>query len=294
LKQALSRFFGFAPEEIILGNGSTEIVELVCETFLDQGDNAITGWPAFFKYRIAIRIMGCEPVEVPLRNFTHDLEAMHNAINEKTKVIFIADPNNPTGTLLDRDELEDFIRRVPENIVIVLDQAYYEFIPPEKRIDVRKLIDGGRNVVALRTFSKIYGLAGLRVGYGFARRELVAQMNKVREAFNCNSLGQVAAVAALKDADFVQRTLEMNRKGLEIMYRGFDRMGLKYVPSATNFILVDWGREGDYVFQELLRRGVIVRPMKGYDLPNCARVSTAPEKEMEYFISQLSAVLKGK
>jgi len=173
LKQALSQKFSFKPEEIILGNGSTDIVELVCEAFLNPGDKAITGWPAFFKYRIAIRIMGGIPVEIPLKNWTHDLDAMYEAIDEKTKLIFIADPNNPTGTLLDKDQFESFIRQVPPRILIVLDQAYWEFIPREKRLDTQKFIQAGYNLLSLRTFSKIYGLAGARIGYGFARPEIV-------------------------------------------------------------------------------------------------------------------------
>ena len=292
LKNALAEKFGFEPEEIILGNGSTEIVEIACESFLNNGDKAVTGWPAFFKYRIAVRIMGAEPVQIPLKNFTHNLERMMDAVDDKTKMIFIADPNNPTGTLLDKDELEAFIRRVPEHIVIVLDQAYYEFIPPEKRLDAHKLIREGHNLIVLRTFSKIYGLAGLRVGYGFARPEIIAAMNKVREAFNCSSLAQIAAAAALRDSDFVERTLEMNRTALQSMYDGFDGMELEYVPSATNFVLVDFRRDIGVVFEELLKRGVIVRPMKGYDLPTSARISTAPSKDIEYFLERLEEVLK--
>ncbi|NQS97651.1 MAG: histidinol-phosphate transaminase [candidate division Zixibacteria bacterium] len=292
LKNALAEQFGFEPEEIILGNGSTEIVEIACESFLNNGDGAVTGWPAFFKYRIAVRIMGAEPVQIPLKNFTHDLERMLNAVDEKTKMIFIADPNNPTGTLLDKDELEAFIKRVPEHIVVVLDQAYYEFIPPEKRLDAHKFIRDGYNLIVLRTFSKIYGLAGLRVGYGFARPEIIAAMNKVREAFNCSSLAQIAAAAALQDSDFVERTLEMNRTALMSMYEGFDRMRLEYIPSATNFVLVDFKRDIGVVFEELLKRGVIVRPMKGYDLPASARISTAPLKDIEYFLKKLDEVLK--
>ena len=292
LKNALSDFYGFDTEQIILGNGSTEIVEQICEAYLDNGDNAVTGWPAFFKYRISIRMMGAEPIEVPLRDFTHDLDAMYNAINAKTKIVFIANPNNPTGTLLDKIKLEEFILKVPENIVIVLDQAYYEFIPPEKRIDVKKFIDEGRNLLVLQTFSKIYGLAGLRVGYGFARPEIVISMNKVREAFNVNSLAQAAAAAALKDTQFVQDTLKMNAEALKIMQTGFDDLGLKHVPTCTNFILVDWAREGREVFQALLKRGIIVRPMYGYDLPTFGRVSTSFPKDMEYFIGQLKEVMK--
>jgi len=292
LKQALSQKFGFTPDEIILGNGSTEITELVCEAFLDPGEKAITGWPAFFKYRIAIRIMGGIPVEIPLKDWTHNLNAMYDAIDEKTKLIFIADPNNPTGTLLAKNEVENFLRQVPERILIVLDQAYWEFIPPEKRLDVHRLIKEGYNLLVLRTFSKIYGLAGTRVGYGFARPELVAAMNKVREAFNCNSIAQAGAAAALSDEDFVRRTLEMNAKGLELMYEGFTKLGLPYVKSAANFALVDFQREGNQVFQELLKKGVIVRPMKGYDLPTCARVSTSYEKDVCYFLEKLGEVLK--
>ena len=291
LKQALSAKFGFKPEEIILGNGSTEIAELVCEAFLNPGEKAITGWPAFFKYRIAIRIMDGEPVEAPLKDWTHDLDAMYNAIDENTKLVFIADPNNPTGTLLDKDELEGFIRRVPEHVLMILDQAYYEYIPEDKRIDVKKLIDEGYNLLVLRTFSKIYGLAGSRVGYGFARPEIIAAMNKVREAFNCNSIAQAGAVGALQDDDFVKQTLEMNSQALDIMYTGFEELDLPYVKSATNFVLVDFQRDGGDVFRELLKKGVIVRPMRGYDLPTAARVSTSFKKDIYYFLEKLKEVL---
>ena len=292
LKNALSDFYGFDAEQIILGNGSTEIVEQICEAYLDNGDNAVTGWPAFFKYKISIRMMGAEPIEVPLKDFAHDLDAMYDAIDEKTKIVFIADPNNPTGTLVDKSKLEEFIQKVPEHIVIVLDQAYYEFIPPEKRIDIKKFIDEGRNLLVLRTFSKMYGLAGLRIGYGFARPELVIAMNKVREAFNVNSLAQIAASAALQDTQFVQDTLKMNAEAIKIMQDGFDKLGLKHAPTCTNFVLVDWGKEGRDVFQALLKRGVIIRPMYGYDLPTYGRVSTSFAKDMEYFIGQLGEVLK--
>ncbi len=291
LKRKLSAKFGFRPEQIILGNGSTEITELVCEAFLNPGEKAITAWPAFFKYRIAIWIMDGIPVEIPLKNWTHDLESMYNAIDEKTRLIFIADPNNPTGTLLDKDRLEEFIRTIPEHIIIILDQAYYEYVPEDQRLDVKKLIDEGYNLLVLRTFSKIYGLAGARVGYGFARSEIIAAMNKVREAFNCNSIAQAGAIAALDDDDFVQRTLEMNRNALKILYAGFNEMGLPFVNSTTNFVLVDFLKDGNEVFNGLLRRGVIVRPMRGYDLPNCARVSTSYERDMHYFLDNLKKVL---
>ena len=291
LKQALSKKHGFSPDEIVLGNGSTEIVELVCEAFLNPGERVVTGWPAFFKYRIAVRIMDGVPVEIPLKNHTHDLEAMYEAIDDKTRIVFIADPNNPTGTLLDKSHLEEFIENVPEHIIVVLDQAYYEYLPPEKRIDVNKYIRDGRNLIVLRTFSKIYGLAGLRIGYGFARPELILEMNKVREAFNCNSFGQDAAAAALQDEEFVAATLRMNEAALRAMYAGFDELGLEYVPSATNFVLADFKRDGGEVFLELLKRGVIVRPMKGYDLPTSARISTAPLRDIEYFLTQLKEVI---
>ncbi len=291
LKQALSKFYGYKPEEIILGNGSNEIVEQICEAFMNNGDRAVAAWPAFVKYRIAIRIMGGEPVEIPLKDFTHDLSRMFSAIDDKTKVVFIADPNNPTGTLLPKDELEDFIKLVPDNIIVVLDQAYYEYIPEEMRIDEKKLIREGRNLIVLRTFSKAYGLAGLRIGYGFARPEIITELNRVREAFNTSSIAQIAATAALKDQDYVREVLDVNRKGIALLYDGFDSLGLEYVNSITNFVLVDWKRDGREMFRELLERGVIVRPMGAYDLPTFARVSTSTEPELQYFIEKLREIL---
>ena len=291
LKRVLSEHTGFSPGEIILGNGSTEIVELACEAFLDSGFKAVTGWPAFFKYRIAIRIMGGIPVEVPLTDYTHDLEAMYEAIDNDTRLVFVADPNNPTGTMVPPEQLEEFIIRVPDKVVVIIDQAYHEYIPSEMRLDVGKLIRMGRNLIVLRTFSKVYGLAGLRIGYGFARPELVVAMDKVREAFNCNSLGQIAATAALNDVDFVKKALDLNRRGLDTFYKGFDKLGLSYVPSMTNFVLVDVERDITEVFQELLKRGVIVRPMKGYQLHNHFRASTGLPDDNEYFIEKLAEVL---
>lgn len=279
-------------EEVILGNGSVEIVEQIAEAYLEPGDEAIVGWPAFFKYDIAIRIMGGKVVPVPLRQWRHDLPAMKRAITPATRLIFIPNPNNPTGTMVTASEVAEFLDGVPEGVVTVFDEAYFEYIDREDYPDTIAYVREGRDVIVLRTFSKIYGLAGLRIGYGMAKAELIQPLNIVRETFNTNSVAQEAARASIDDLDHVIRSRENNMRGMSVLCDGFDKLGLKYVPSVANFVLVDFGVDVEGVFKELLRRGIIVRPMELYGLPTMARITVGKEGENERVVKAVAGYMR--
>jgi len=290
LKQGLSERLGIPPEQIILGNGSNEIIELIMHVFVGPGHNIVYAHPSFLVYRLMAHIFGVRGIEVPLGYFTHDLGAMARAVNAETQLVFIANPNNPTGTAVLRQEIEEFLDKIPPRVITVLDEAYYEYLPDSMKFDSLSLVNE-KKVVVLRTFSKLYGLAGLRIGYGIASRDCVEVLNRVRQPFNTNSLAQAAALAALDDEEHVRRTLRVNRKGLERLNRAFQDLGLDYVPSFANFILVKVGR-GQEIFQRLLQRGIIVRPMDFYGLPEYIRVTVGRPEENEKFLRELKKLLK--
>ncbi|HDH58291.1 MAG TPA: histidinol-phosphate transaminase [Bacteroidetes bacterium] len=273
LRGKLSRLHDYPADGIILGNGSAEIVELICEAFLEPGRQAITGPQAFFKYRIACQIMGVRPIMVPMPDYRYDVDAIIDAVNKDTRLVFIANPNNPTGTYLNKTEIERILEALPPEGILVLDEAYFEFIDLPDYPNGLDYVKSGRRVIVLRTFSKAYGLAGIRCGYAFTLPHIAAAMQKVREAFNCSSLAQIAAEAALDDQKFLDKTLENNRRGMRELENGLKNLGLDVVPSVTNFFLVNLKQPCDRVFIELLKRGVIIRPMGPYELPNCARIS---------------------
>jgi histidinol-phosphate aminotransferase len=280
--------------ELVLGNGSVEIVEQITEAYLDPGDEAIVGNPAFFKYDIAIRIMGGKVVDVPLKDWTHDLGAMAKAVTARTRLIFVPNPNNPTGTMVAASEVETFLDNLPKGVITVFDEAYYEYIEREDYPDVLPYIREGRDIIVLRTFSKIYGLAGLRIGYGIAKEELIHPLNVVRETFNTNAVAQAAALASLDDQEHVIRSRESNERGMKVLYEGLDGLAIRYVPSVANFVLVDFGFDVQEAFQELLKRGIIVRPMTPYGLPTMARVTVGKDNENERFLEALEDLLKEK
>ena len=293
LKGKLASFLGVPRENIILGNGSNEIIEILMRTFLETGDEVVYAWPAFVVYKLISKAMGLKAVEVPLtEDLRHDLPAMASAVTEKTKMIFVANPNNPTGTMVNADEVRAFLKDLPEDIIVVFDEAYYEFargFPGFPEL-LEEAVSGERNIVLMRTFSKAYGLAGLRIGYAVSNRELIDYMNRVRQPFNVNLVAQEAALAALDDQEHVGRTLELTRSGLEYLYSELDSMGLPYVPTCTNFLLVKVG-EGRKVFEALLDRGVIVRAMDGYSLPEYIRVTVGLPEENRRFVEALREVL---
>ena len=290
LKKKLSQHLGVGEDFIILGNGSNEIINMIGIAFLSDGDEAIFADPSFDIYRIVTRMSNARGVVVPTRSWKHDLSAMAGKITDRTKVIFICNPNNPTGTIVTRDEVEEFMELIPPGILVVFDEAYWEYAPRHLMPDVIKYIMEGRDVIALRTFSKIYGLAGLRIGYGMARPQIIEYLERVRPPFNVSSLAQAAAIAALDDEEHVRRTIEANEEGKRYLYEELRKLGLGYVPTYANFILVDVGRDSKEVADMLLKEGVIVRPMKG-KISNYIRVTIGLPHENEAFISAIRKVM---
>jgi histidinol-phosphate aminotransferase len=293
LKNALAAFWNLAPEYFILGNGSDEIIHFLGLAFLDStiNDEVVIADPSFVQYKAAAMLADCAYHLVPLtRDWRHDLRAMKAHINERTKLVFIANPNNPTGTVVTRDELEEFLDGLPPRVLVVLDQAYYEYVEDEESPRGIEYIRD-HNVLVLQTFSKAYALAGLRVGYGIARPELIAHLMQVRGPFNVNTLAQAAALASLSDAEQVRRAQVNNREGKEQMYAAFKELGLRYAPTEANFILVDIERDSKAAFQELLKRGVIVRTGDPFGMPTWIRVTIGTRAMNERFISALREVL---
>ena len=286
LRRKLAEVWGLKPEQFVIGNGSNELLELVGHAFLRPGDEVVMGNPAFVVYKLVTLLFGATPVEVPLVNHCHVLADLAAAITPRTRIVFVPSPNNPTGTANAEAELLAFARALPEHVVCVFDEAYAEYLetPP----DLRPLIAEGRPVICLRTFSKIYGLAALRVGYGYASAEMAALLNRVRQPFNVNAIGQAAAVAALDDREFTDRCRRENRTGMAQLGEGFKRLGLEFVPSVGNFILVRVG-DGGRVFDALQRRGVIVRPVKSYGLPEWVRVTVGTREQNERLLREMAA-----
>jgi histidinol-phosphate aminotransferase len=290
LKKKLSQFLKVEPENLVLGNGSDELIDIIIKTFAEEDENIITADVTFLEYEIIAKGNCRKVLTVPLRYFKYDLEAMKRKIDRKTKLIFIANPNNPTGTYVTKYELQDFIQDLPENVIVVLDEAYDAFIDVDDFPYSLNYLNN-KNVIILKTFSKAYGLAGLRMGYAIAQPEFTAYMEKVRQPFNVNLLAQAAAVAALDDKEFLRKTRKVVLAGKNYLYDKLNRLGLAYVPSVANFILIDAGRDGVGLFREMLKYGVIVRDMKQYGLKNFIRVTVGTKKENERFIKVLKKVL---
>ncbi|HLS87409.1 MAG TPA: histidinol-phosphate transaminase [Burkholderiales bacterium] len=291
LKLALSRRYGVDMSSIVLGNGSNDVLELVAQAFLGPGRAAVISEHAFAVYPLATQARGARAIVVPARDYGHDLEAMAKAIDDETFVVWVANPNNPTGTYAPADALEAFLRRVPERVLVVLDEAYNEYLPPNLRADTVKWLKRHPNLILTRTFSKAYGLAGLRVGYALAHPSVADVMNRVRQPFNVNSLALAAAEAALDDMEFVAKSYAENLQGLRQLEEGARTLGLEWIPSFGNFVSVRVGKAAD-VYKRLLRRGVIVRPVGGYGLPEHLRVTVGTPEENDRFLSALSASLK--
>ena len=290
LKQAITRAFGVSMSQVVLGNGSNDVLDMAARAFLAPGVEAIYAQHAFAVYPIATQTIGAKGVEVPAKDFGHDLDAMLKAVTALTRMIFIANPNNPTGTLLRAEELLRFLRAVPASVVVVLDEAYNEYLDPALQTDSIGWLAQFPNLVVTRTFSKAYGLAGLRVGYALGHETVIDLMNRVRQPFNVNSIALAAAAAALGDRAFVRRSHELNAAGMRQITQGLSRLGLSYIPSFGNFLSVNVG-DAARVFQQLLRRGVIVRPVAGYGMPAYLRVSTGLESENQRFLDALKASL---
>ena len=288
LKDALSRRYAVEHARIVLGNGSNDMLELAARAFLTVGDRAVYSAHAFAVYPLATQAVGATGISVPAINFGHDLQAMLKAaVEQQTKLVFIANPNNPTGTFLSAAALLDFLRALPPQILVVLDEAYNEYLPQECRYDSVSWLQDFPNLIISRTFSKAYGLAGLRVGYAFANLQVADMMNRVRQPFHVNSMAQAAAVAALQDEAFVRKTQELNRRGMQQVTQGLSRLGLEFIPSYGNFVSFSIAHAGR-IYRRLLELGVIVRPVANYDMPDYLRVSIGLETENEKFLSALA------
>jgi len=287
LRNAIATKLGLSRENIILGNGSNEIIEFIGHAFLRPGDEVVTAQHAFAVYTLMAQLFGATTVEVPDPGFTHDLDAMLAAITPKTRQVFVANPNNPTGTMVGQDAIDRFMDRVPDHVLVIFDEAYHEFLdnPP----DVLKFVRDGRNVIVMRTFSKIQGLANLRIGYGIANEKLASVLQKTRQPFNANGIAQAGALAGLSDEAHMLRTREITHEGRDFLESEFSAMGLEFVPSAANFVLVNVG-DGDKVFQALLRQGIIVRAMRSYKMPAWIRVSVGTMDQNKRFVAALRAL----
>jgi len=308
LATRLAEKLGVAPAELVFGNGSNEVIELLIATFLEPGDEVVTSQPTFLVYHSMVQARGGVNRVVPLKKITpavaltssgggaplgvvHDLEAILAQISARTRLIFLDNPNNPTGTIFGRDEFEAFLARVPEQVIVVLDEAYVDFVAHAQRIDVRRYLNHATPVVGLRTFSKAYGLAGLRIGYGLMNREIAGYLHRVRQPFNVNLPAQVGALAALDDDEFYRLTLDHTRAGIAWLTKEITGLGCPVFDTHTNFFLVDVGGDGRAFYEKMLRQGVIVRPMQAYGYPGYIRITVGSEAENQRLVATMAQVL---
>lgn len=288
LRKALAEKHGVAFENVVLGNGSNEIIELLCHSFLKPGAALIAAEHAFVVYKLMATLFGADYIEVPDPGFVHDLDAMAAAITPETRLVFIANPNNPTGTLVGQEEIDRFVEALPDHVVAVFDEAYYEFLPEPP--DTIKHVQAGKNVVVMRTFSKAQGLSALRIGYGMAPAPIAGLLNRARQPFNANAIAQAAALASIQDEEHIAATVENNACGVKFYESAFAERGWEFVPSFANFVLVNVG-DGDEVFQSLLKKGVIVRAMRGYKLPGWVRISIGTPEQNQRCLEELDLLL---
>lgn len=294
LKAALAAHYDVPPEWITLGNGSNDILELAAHALVEKDQAIVYSQYSFAVYALATQGLGARAIVVPARAYGHDLDAMAAAITPDTRLVFIANPNNPTGTFIDGPGIEAFLQKVPASVAVVLDEAYTEYLPAEKRYDAIAWVRRFPNLIVSRTFSKVYGLAGLRIGFAVSQPELTDLLNRLRQPFNVNSLAQAAAIAALRDTEFLRKSAELNAQGYARLSAAFDKLGLEYVPSYGNFVLVRVGNDdeaGARVNLALLKQGVIVRPVGNYGLPQWLRVTVGLPEENEVFIAALEKAL---
>ena len=291
LRQALARKHNVSAEQVVLGNGSNELIELLVRTFLRPGDEAVVPHPSYVVYPMIVQAAGGIRVMVMLKDYRIDLEAMSRAITPMTKIVFVANPNNPTATIVTADEVSHFLSRVPPRTIVVFDEAYIEFGMGPDFPDVLASVKQGRKVVVLRTFSKAASLAGLRVGYGVTDADAISLMNRIRQPFNVNALAQVAALAALEDESHTLECVRMIEAGRHYLYDEFNALGVKYVPSRANFILVDVGRSASDIYQRLLKEGVIVRPLTPFGMESALRITVGTPQENRRLIKALRSVL---
>lgn len=289
LRTALAKHWKLKPSQFIIGNGSNETLILLAQAFAGPGDEIVFGAQGFIVYKLAALMFGATPVSVPMPGYGHDLKAIRAAVTDKTRIVFLACPNNPTGTTDTPSELIAFAKSLPEHVILCLDEAYAEYL--DKPVDMRPLMAVGRKIVCARTFSKIYGLAGLRVGYLYGSEEVIGLLNRVRQPFNVNLPAQAAAVAALEDDAFVRKSREVNAAGMKQLYAGFEKLGLRYITSSGNFVVFYVPNIAPKVNAELMKRGVIVRPLAPYGMPDSLRVTVGTHAQNEKFLAELKAVI---
>lgn len=287
IKRSLAHLHDLEADNFIFGNGSNEIIELLGHTFLKPGVNVVVGSHSFIVYRLVAQLFGAETVEVPMKEFTHDLEAMLSAIDENTRMVFVASPNNPTGMANTEAELIQFIDQLPEHVLFCFDEAYAEYLAQAPNLV--GAIKAGKKIICLRTFSKIYGLGGLRLGYGYADKELIGLLNRVRQPFNVNFIAQKAALAALSDTGFVAACRQANEKGRAFLVTALRDLGIETYGGAANFVLARVG-EGEYFFRELQKKGTIVRPLANYNLSEYLRITIGTQSENERLIDRLKSI----
>jgi histidinol-phosphate aminotransferase len=292
LRKAIGERFGLSIESVILGNGSTEIIEMLAKAYLADGDEAVFSQQSFVMYPIAVASVNAKGISVPATNDRkHDIDAILRAITPRTRLLFIANPSNPTGTYLTRGEMDHLLAKAPEQVLVVVDQAYHEYVGAPDYPDALDDLRTGRNVIILRTFSKIYGLAGIRIGYGFAHPEVIAILNRVRSPFNTSHLAQIAGLAALDDKEWAERCSRENAKELAFLEGEMARRGIRFTKSVANFILVEFGPEAQKMIGEFEKSGVIIRPVGGPGLAGCGRVSVGTRRENERFVAALDRIV---
>jgi len=294
LTEAVARWIGAAPEEIVLGNGSNEVIEFLVKAFVGTGDAVITSHPSFLMYQKFVQVRGGENIVIPLREMAHDLEAIAAAVTDRTRLIFIDNPNNPTGTLIEKETFDRFLAGLPQSVIVVIDEAYVDFVEPEQRIDILGHIRQSEQipaVVSLRTFSKAFGLAGLRVGFGVMHREVAALLHRVRQPFNINLPAQAGALAALGDGDHYDKTLRGTAEGRAWLSAAVTELGCQPYPSHTNFFLIDVRGDATRLYEAMLYKGVIVRSMKAYGYPEFIRITVGTAEENQRFVTALGECL---
>lgn len=294
LAQRLADHHGVGSNQLIFGNGSDEIVQMICRAYLSAGDESVIADPTFSRYETGIRVEGAKPVKVPLRNGVHDLERMAAKVTDRTRIVWICNPNNPSGTIVHRQEVEDFFEQIDDHVLVVIDEAYAEYVVDPNYPDSLSLLERYPQLIILRTFSKIYGLAAFRIGYGIMHPDIVQALHRVREPFNTNRLAQAAAVAAIGDQAFVKNCREKNRQAIEQVCRQFDEWGIDYYPPHGNFILFDTGYPANDAFQFLLKRGVIVRSGQALGFPTHLRVTLGTPEQNKRFLTAYAEYMESK
>ena len=291
LRKKLADSMNYQQENIIIGNGSVEVLPLITLAYLGPNHSAIVSQGSFIWYKIAVKIADGELIEIPQIDYRHDLKSMLKAIKNNTRLIFIDNPINPTGTIVTKDELDEFFNQIPDNVLVVLDEAYREYIDSPEYPDSSEYLHEGKNVIILRTFSKIYGLAGARLGYGIANGTIISNLMKLRISFNVNRISQHAGIAALDDHEHLKRGREINEAGKTFLYDAYKKLGLMYVPTHGNFIMVDFGKDSQIVFEALQKNGIITRTIKEYGFPNALRITIGTEEQNKRLIKTLENVL---